>query len=122
MYGLDDLEQIIDDNVKARQSASSQAEIMVNLYSDDFLGWLYSKPQQQLVRKIRDNANHMRQQLLQDAYRRLAHGDDPAAILEQLSYRLTNKLLHNPSALIHAIPPDHKDWLAIVADTFKADN
>lgn len=122
LYGLDDLEQIIDDNVKARQSASSQAEIMVNLYSDDFLGWLYSKPQQQLVRKIRDNANHMRQQLLQDAYRRLAHGDDPAAILEQLSYRLTNKLLHNPSALIHAIPPDHKDWLAIVADTFKADN
>ncbi|UJF23935.1 hypothetical protein L0B52_06215 [Suttonella sp. R2A3] len=74
------------------------------------------------MRRIRENANDLRLQLLQDAYRRLAHGDDPAIVLEQMSYKLTNKLLHNPSELINAIPPDHKDWLAIVADTFNVDN
>ncbi|EHM55695.1 hypothetical protein HMPREF9080_00506 [Cardiobacterium valvarum F0432] len=70
---------------------------------------------------MRENANIIREQLLQESYRRLAHGEDPAHLLEQLSRKLTNKLLHNPSELIHAIPPDHKDWLAIIADTFKTE-
>ena len=110
---MDDLAQIIDDNLKARQSAARQAEAIISLYSDDLIGWLRSKPQQQIVRKMRENANIIREQLLQESYRRLAHGEDPAHLLEQL--------LHNPSELIHAIPPDHKDWLAIIADTFKTE-
>lgn len=118
LFGVDDLEQIIDHNREARRSAAREAELMVKLYSDDFIGWLHSKPQQQLVRRFRENGENIRVALLQEAYRRLAHGDDPAAILEQMSYKLTRKLLHSPSAMIHAIPPDHKDWLAIVADTF----
>ena len=121
LYSVDDLEQIIDDNLKARQNAARQAEAIINLYGDDFIGWLRSKPQQQIVRKMRENANTIREQLLQESYRRLAHGEDPAHLLEQLSRKLTNKLLHNPSELIHAIPPDHKDWLAIIADTFKTE-
>ncbi|MDO4642951.1 MAG: glutamyl-tRNA reductase [Cardiobacteriaceae bacterium] len=121
LYGVDDLEQIIDDNLKIRQSAARQAETIILLYGDDFIGWLRSKPQQQIVRKMRENANIIREQLLQESYRRLAHGEDPAQLLEQLSKKLTNKLLHNPSELIHAIPPDHKDWLAIIADTFKTE-
>ena len=121
LYDVDDLAQIIDDNLKARQSAARQAEAIISLYSDDLIGWLRSKPQQQIVRKMRENANIIREQLLQESYRRLAHGEDPAHLLEQLSRKLTNKLLHNPSELIHAIPPDHKDWLAIIADTFKTE-
>lgn len=119
LYSIDDLEQIIEDNVQARKSAAQKAEVIVNLHSDDFLGWLRSRPQQRIVRKMRDQAHEIRQQLLADAYRRLAHGEDPARLMEQLTLKLTNKLLHSPSELIQAIPPDHKDWLAIVADTFE---
>ena len=121
LFGIDDLEQILDHNREARRSAAREAELMVKLYSDDFIGWLHSKPQQQLVRRFREQGENIRVALLQEAYRRLAHGDDPAAILEQMSYKLTRKLLHSPSAMIHAIPPDHKDWLAIIADTFTTD-
>lgn len=121
LYGITDLEQIIDHNKENRQKAARQAEVILNLYSDDFIGWLNSKPQQQLIRQIREQANSVRQELLADAYRRLAHGEDAARIMEELSYKLTQKLLHSPSAMIHAIPPDHKDWLAIVADTFETD-
>lgn len=122
LFGVDDLEQIIDHNREARRDAAREAELMVKLYSDDFIGWLHSKPQQQLVRRFREQGEAIRVALLQEAYRRLAHGDDPAAVLEQMSYKLTRKLLHSPSAMIHAIPPDHKDWLAIVADTFTHEN
>lgn len=121
LYGITDLEQIIDTNKENRQKAARQAEIMLSLHSDDFIGWFNSKPQQQLIRQIREQANTVRQELLADAYRRLAHGEDAAHIMEELSYKLTQKLLHSPSAMIHAIPPDHKDWLAIVADTFETD-
>ncbi len=120
-YGLDDLEQITDDNREMRKQAASEAEVLINLFSDDFFGWLQSKPQQQLIRQIREQADSVRQQLLKEAYRRLAHGDDPAKVLEALSYKLTNKLLHQPSTMIQAIPPDHKDWLAIIADVFETD-
>lgn len=121
LYTIDDLEQIIDSNIQARKSASKQAEIMVNLHSDDFLGWFLSKPQQQLIRNMREHANDIRQQLLNDAFKRLALGEEAGKVLEQFSVKLTNKLLHSPSELIHAIPPDHKDWLAIVADTLSQD-
>lgn len=119
-FTIDDLEQIIEGNRQARKQASSQAEIMVNLHSDDFLGWFLSKPQQQIVRHMREHANELRLQLLNEAYRRLALGEEASKVMEQLSLKLMNKLLHNPSELIHAIPPDHKDWLAIVADTFQS--
>lgn len=118
LYGIDDLEQIIDVNRENRQKAARQAEVMINLHSDDFIGWLNSKPQQLLIRQIRQQADAYRQELLGEAYRRLALGEDPALIIEQMSYKLTNKLLHSPSAMIHAIPPNHKEWLAIMADTF----
>ena len=37
---------------------------------------------------------------LERARRRLAHGDDPQAVLEALSQRLTNKLLHGPTRFL----------------------
>lgn len=119
LFTVDDLEQIIEDNRQARRSEASKAEIMVNLHSDDFLGWFLSKPQQQIVRKMREKAEDVRQQLLRESQRRLQHGEDPAKVMEQLSLKLMNKLLHSPSELIQSIPPDHKDWLAIIADTFR---
>lgn len=118
LYGINDLEQVVDDNKQTRQKAAIKAEQIIKLYCDDFLGWLHSKPKQQLVRQIRDNAEQTRAHLVQEAHHRLALGDDPATVLEELGYKLTRKLIHSPSALIQAIPPDHKDWLAIVADIF----
>lgn len=118
LYGVDDLQQMVDHNVQARRDAASQAEIMVNLYSDDFLGWFLSKPQQQLVRHMREEAHAIRQQLLQEALRRIELGEPSAQVLEQFSVKLSNKLLHAPSAFIQAIPHDHKDWLAIAQDVF----
>lgn len=119
LYGLDDLEQIIDKNKESRKKAAAEAEEIIDVHSDEFILWLQSKPQQKLIRNIREHADEQRQQLLTEAYRKLAHGEDPAQVLEEFSHRLTNKLIHHPSAMIRAIPPDHKDWLAIIADTYE---
>ncbi len=119
LFGIDDLKQIVAHNRKTRKNAAEKAEVMIDLYSDEFLDWLHSRPQQQLIGDMYKRAGKLRQALLQEAYRKLAHGEDPVKIMEEFSYKLTNKLLHHPSTMIHAIPPDHKDWLAIIADTFE---
>lgn len=119
LFGIDDLKQVIEHNLEQRRKAADEAETMIDLYSDEFLDWLHSRPQQRLIGHMYKRAGRLRRELLQDAYRRLAHGEDPVRVMEEFSYKLTNKLLHHPSAMIHAIPPDHKDWLAIVSDTLK---
>lgn len=119
LYSVDDLGDIIQHNREERRKAADEAEVMVNLYADDFFGWLESKPQQQLVCRIREKAKQECQELLEEAYRQLDKGDDPKEILDQFAYKLSKKLLHGPSELINVIPADHKDWLAIIASTFK---
>lgn len=121
LYDMDNLAQLIDKNRETRQKAAAEAETFIRLYSNDFLNWTQEKPQQHMIRHIRADAHNIRQKLLITAYRQLAQGADPEKVLAEMSYKLTNKLLHQPCALIHAIPPDHKDWLAVVADTFNAE-
>lgn len=38
---------------------------------------------------------------LERALRRLARGEDPARVLDELSRRLANKLLHAPTRTLH---------------------
>ncbi|MBR1375178.1 MAG: glutamyl-tRNA reductase [Cardiobacteriaceae bacterium] len=118
LYSIDDLGQIIEDNLENRRKAAEKAEFIINLLSNDFFDELNSQPQQQLISAIRKQAENIRKELLADFSRRLQQGEDADKLLEQLSYKLTNKLMHRPCELLKAIPPDHRDWLAIVEDVF----
>ena len=119
LYGIDDLEQIIEEGKEERLKAAKEAEIFLNLYSDDYISWLNSKPQHNLIKQLRDKANQISQDLLAQAKKKLEQGENPEKLLEELSYKLSNKLMHYPSTMIAAIPPDHKDWLLIVEDSLK---
>lgn len=50
-----------------------------------------------MIRSLRDSAERARRHELEHALKLLAKGEDPAAVLDQLSYRLTNKLMHAPT-------------------------
>ena len=49
------------------------------------------------IRELRDEAEHVRAQTLQQAQRMLASGRDPQTVIEFLASTLTNRLLHMPS-------------------------
>lgn len=122
LYGIDDLEQIIEEGREERLKAAKEAETFLNLFSDDYIAWLNSKPQHNLIKNLRDNANVISQELLSEAKKKLHNGENPETVLETLSYKLTKKLLHYPSVMISSIPPDHKDWLDIIADSLRVSN
>jgi glutamyl-tRNA reductase len=64
------------------------------------------------IRALRDSAERARRHEIQRALRRLAKGDDPQLVVEQLSHALAAKLLHAPThALAHA-REEERDTLA----------
>ena len=102
-YSVDDLQNIIQHNLAQRQKASEQAEQIIQQESRDFFEWLKLHQSSNLIRKYRDHAEQTRQELLSKALTALAQGQDQEKVLQELSYKLTNRLLHTPTQAIQGL-------------------
>ena len=97
LYTVDDLAQVIESGQEARQSAVLDAEGIVGARVEHFVGWLENRQSVPLIRALRDSAERSRRHEVEQALRRLARGEAPEAVVEQLAQRLTNKFLHAPT-------------------------
>ena len=103
LYTVDDLGKIAREGLDSRKNAVTQAEVIIENQVIDFMHWLDNRELVPTIRALRDAAERSRRHELERALRRLAKGDDPQLVVEQLSRGLTNKLLHAPThALSHA--------------------
>ena len=96
LYTVDDLDQVIQENLKSRQDAAHQAEEIIDTQVTHFMGWLRSLDAVDTIRGYREHGEALRNEELQRAQRLLASGKDPQEVLNQLARGLTNKLLHSP--------------------------
>lgn len=96
-YSVDDLQSIIQRNLDLRKQASDQAEQIIEQECQDFFEWLKVHQFSGLIRHYRNQAEQTRQQLLEKALQALQQGQSPENIIQELSYKLTNKLLHAPT-------------------------
>jgi glutamyl-tRNA reductase len=97
LYTVDDLGAIVSENLDARRSAVEQAEVIIDAQVGQFMHWMQERESVPLIRELRDQAEETRRQELERALKALARGEDPAAVLDNLSQGLTNKLLHAPT-------------------------
>ena len=97
LYTVDDLQEVIDDNLRSRQDAATQAEEIIDVQVERFEAWLRGLDAVPLVRAFRERSASQRDAVLARARRRLARGDDPEAVLEYLAHTLTNRLIHTPT-------------------------
>jgi glutamyl-tRNA reductase len=97
LYTVDDLGSIVAENLDSRRSAVEQAEAIIDGQVGQFMHWMQVRETVPLIRQLRDQAEELRRQELDRALKALAHGENPAAVLEALSQGLTNKLLHAPT-------------------------
>ena len=103
LYTVDDLGKIAREGMDVRQNAVAQAEVIIENQVTDFMHWLGNRELVPTIRALRDSAERARRHEMERALRRLAKGDDPQAVMEQLSHALATKLLHAPThALTHA--------------------
>lgn len=98
LYTVDDLDQVIEENRRSRQAAAREAEAIIDLQVEHFLGWWRAADRQGLIREIRSQAERERDTVLARAQQMLAQGRPADEALRYLAHTLTNKLLHAPSA------------------------
>jgi glutamyl-tRNA reductase len=112
LYGVDDLGKVAREGMDVRQNAVAQAEVIIENQVTDFMHWMRNRELVPTIRALRDTAERARRHEMQRALRRLAKGDDPQLVIEQLSHALAAKLLHAPThALAHA-REEERDALA----------
>ena len=63
--------------------------------------WLEARASVPTIQALRAKAEDARKAELERAFKALARGDAPAAVLEALSLSLTNKLMHPPTAAMN---------------------
>ena len=118
LYTVDDLAQVVQDGMEARQSAVVDAEAIVDARVDGFLQWLHARDSVPVIRALRDGTERVRRHEMEHALKLLARGDDPAAVLDQLSHRLTNKFLHAPTQALQQIEGNRSEMQAMIVRLF----
>ena len=101
LYTVDDLAMVVESGLESRQAAVVEAEGIIASRVQDFLGWLQSRDTVPVIRSLRDSAERMRRHEVEHAMKLLAKGEAPEKVLEHLSHRLTNKLLHAPTQALN---------------------
>jgi glutamyl-tRNA reductase len=100
LYTIDDLRQVVDENVRARQEEAAVAQRIIDADVGEFMAGLKVLEAVPMIRELRGQAEAARDQALEQARRLLAAGHSPEEVLEQLASTLTNRLLHAPSAAL----------------------
>nr|VFK20163.1 MAG: glutamyl-tRNA reductase [Candidatus Kentron sp. LPFa] len=100
LYTVDDLRDVIQENRRSRQNAAHQAEEIIDIQVDRFMGWLGTQNVVPTIRAFRSRNEVARDQVLHKAKRMLIAGTPPDDVLDFLASTLTNKLLHQPTVAL----------------------
>jgi len=102
LYTIDDLRAVIDENLRGRREAARDAEAMIELSVEHFMGWWRALDLRNPVTGLRKHAEANRDEVLAKAQAMLARGRPADEVMTFLANTLTNKLLHAPSANLRA--------------------
>jgi glutamyl-tRNA reductase len=97
LYTVDDLDEVIQENMRSREEAAKQAEEIIEHYIGEYLGWQRSLDAVELIQDFRSYAERLRDEVIQKALQQLKKGKSAEEVLQFMGHTLTNKLLHNPS-------------------------
>jgi glutamyl-tRNA reductase len=97
LYTVDDLDNVIQGNLRSRQDAADQAREIIEFQVDEFIAWMRSLDAVGLIQHYRRQAHSTRDEVLQKALRMVEAGKPADEALSFLANTLTNKLLHTPS-------------------------
>lgn len=115
LYSVDDLEGIIQQNIKHRERAAIDAESIILRATDEYMNWIESEKQIKTIRVLRQKANIIKEQALEKAYRRLEKGEDPKVVVEIMLHQLTQKLMHTPTINLRRVNPHAADEKIVLA-------
>lgn len=97
LFTIDDLNNLVNENLESRRTAAREAQALLDAETAQFEQQLKTLEAGPAIRQLREDAEAVRAQTLDQARRMLAAGKDPQIVLEFLATTLTNRLMHTPS-------------------------
>ncbi len=115
LYGVDDLQSVIDDNLAQRRQAAVEAELMVNQLATQLMTQQKVKQAGQTIQAYRAQGQQLAQTELEHALHALQQGAVAPQVLQEFAHRLTQKLLHPTSLLLRQAAqsedPAYMEWM-----------
>jgi glutamyl-tRNA reductase len=107
LYDIDDLQQVIDANLKERVKEASRAEEIVDSEVQAFCRKMQSREVVPTIVQLRDNVEKLRRDEI-ERNRRLLKDLSPEgqAAVDQITKSLVNKILHTPIELLKKMAQD----------------
>ena len=119
LYTIDDLDKVIMDGQSNREAAAVDANRILDDETQRYLSIERSKEVAPIITALRDHGDGLREQVLEQARRRLAKGADNDEVLQYVTSALLKKLLHQPSVrLREAGEKSDKEFIKIVSELF----
>jgi glutamyl-tRNA reductase len=97
LFSIDDLQQLVDENRQQRELAADGARLVINEEVARFLAEARAHDAGPAIRALRQQADGIRRQTVEQARRMLAAGKSSDEVIEYLANTLTNRLLHAPT-------------------------
>jgi glutamyl-tRNA reductase len=111
LYTIDDLQNVIEHNLKSRQQAANEAENIIGHEVQEFSQWLRGQGVVDTVRTYRNKAELQRDAVLEKAQKMIEQGKPIDEALQFLANTLTNKLTHEPTEALHMAGKQGKNEL-----------
>ncbi len=115
LYNIDDLGSMITENLKLRGAAAQTAETVITAQAQAVMRILRAQDAAATIRAYRDKVQQLSQQQLELALQELRQGRPAEEVLQKLTHRLTNKILHTPTVQIRQAASEGETellWLA----------
>ena len=113
LYTIDDLQEIIDDNRKARETEARRADDIIDQGVQAYIEKKRGRQVVDALRSYRDRSENIRHSEYEKALGQLRAGADPEKVLNRMSSSLTNKLIHPASVeLRKAAEEDRQELIA----------
>ncbi len=122
LYSVDDLQAVTEENRRAREAAADSARDIIEAGTQDFVDWLAQRSNASVIVRLRRNTEKLAQAQLELARQQLQAGQDPEQVLSQLSHKLTQQFLHQPSVSLRGLSDEQRQQhLTLLNELFALD-
>lgn len=115
LYSVDDLNEVIQENLRSREQAALKAEEIIDTQVLHFISWWNSLDTIELICHLRERAQDNRHRVVKKAKRMLDNGKSPYEVVDYIAHTLTNTLMHSPCAQLRQAGYDGRDDLVTAA-------
>jgi len=116
LYTIDDLQQVVDKNLKERGKAAKAAIDEVDTAVEAFMRWLNSARASVYLQKLHRHARENSEELTAKALRQIEQGKDPEQVITQLASTLSKRILHLPTTRLRQAAEQQDEELLRVAN------